>query len=210
MNTATLVSIHVIVVTIFLLIYFIKTILLFANTAALQKFTRIMRVPEMIISTLFLVTGIWLFVVLSAIKTLQIVKLACVLISIPLAVVGFKRMNKALALFSFLLIVAAYGLAEMARNKPYIPNKVVINGNADDAAQLGIKTFAGNCAMCHGLDGKKGYRDAPDLSVSQLDPSLVPQMIREGSKGKMPAFAGTLSEEEINAVGSYVVTLRGK
>ncbi len=210
MNSILLASIHVIVVTIFLLIYFIKTILLFTSSTALQKFTKATRVIEMIVSTLFLVTGIWLFFLLGAIKFFQIIKLACVLISVPLAVVGFKKQNKALALISFVLILAAYGLAEMSKNKPFIPSTVVINGNADDASQLGLKTYAANCSMCHGLDGKKSYRDASDLSASSRDASRIQQMIKEGSKGKMPTFNGTLSDEEVNATAAYILTLRGK
>ena len=206
MNSTLLTTTHIIVVNLFLLIYLIKTILLFANQNALQKFTKATRVPEMIVSTLFLVTGVWLFVILGAIKTLQIVKLILIFVSIPLAVIGFKKMNKALALISFLLIVGAYGLAEVAKNKPFIPANVVTTGDEFP----GFKTFVANCSMCHGTDGKKMYRDAADLSASTLNPTLVSQMIKEGSKGKMPAFNGTLSDEEINAVTIYLQTLRGK
>ncbi len=210
MNSNLLLTIHLIVVNIFLLVYLIKTILLFANVTALDKFSKVVRIPEMIVSTLFLVTGIWLFAILGAIKTFHIIKLACIIISVPLAITGFKRHNKALALISFLLIVGAYGLAEMSKNKPFIPNNVVMNAAADEASQLGIKTFAANCAMCHGFDGKKMYRHANDLSTSTLNPSLITAMIREGSKGKMPGFKTTLTDKETNALADYILTLRGK
>ena len=210
MNSNLLVTTHLIVVNLFLLIYLVKTILIFTSVSSLEKFTKVIRVPEMIISTLFLVTGVWLFVILGAIKTVHIIKLACVMISIPVAIVGFKKQKKALALLSFLLIVCAYGLAEMAKDKPFIPNKVVMNGANEDPSLQGIKTYAANCAMCHGLDGKKMYHNAVDLSTSSLDATLVPIFIKDGSKRKMPAFAGTLSEEEINSVSAYVLTLRGK
>jgi cytochrome c553 len=186
----------------------VKIILLFSNASALEKFTKMIRIPEMIISILFLTTGVWLFVILGAIKLFHIIKLACIIISIPLAVVGFKKQKKSVALLSFILIVGAYGLAEMAKNKPFIPNKVVMNNSGSVNAELGIKTFAANCAMCHGLDGKKSYRDAADLSVSTLDPSLISSIVRDGSKGKMPAFQGTLSDEEIAVVSSYILALR--
>src|SRR5580704_5243436 len=100
MNSTTLVQTHVVVVTLFLLIYLIKTILIFANQNALVKFSKAVKVPEMIISVLFLVTGVWLFAILGAIKLLQIFKLLCVLVSIPLAIVAYKKMNKPLALYS--------------------------------------------------------------------------------------------------------------
>jgi uncharacterized membrane protein SirB2 len=210
MSSTLLATTHIIAVNLFLLIYLVKTILLFANKPALERFIKATKVIEMIISTLFLVTGIWLFIILGAIKTFQIVKLVGVLLAVPLAVVGFRKQNKALALLSFLLIVGVYGLAEMAKNKPFIPMNVVVNGNSGDAAETGIRTFAANCSMCHGLDGKKKYRDAPDLSASTLNPALVSQLISEGSKGKMPSFRETLNDAEVNAVAAYILTLRGK
>jgi uncharacterized membrane protein SirB2 len=210
MNSSVLATIHVVVVNIFLLIYLVKTILIFTNASALEKFTKSTKVIEMIVSTLFLVTGIWLYAILGAIKFLHIIKLALVVVSIPLAVIGFKKKNKALALLSFVLILGVYAFAEMAKGKPYLPAKVVVNGNADESSITGIKTYTSNCAMCHGLDGKKKYRDALDLSESKADASRILMLIKDGSKGKMPSFSGTLSEEEVNAVSNYVITLRGK
>jgi cytochrome c553 len=208
MNSTLLTQIHVVVVQLFVLIYLIKTVLLFANQDALLKFTRVTKLLEMVVSFLFLVTGVWLFIMLGAIKTLQIVKLVLAFASIPLAVVGFKKMNKAVALISFLLIVGVYGLAEMAKSKPYIPNKVIVQGNADERTKLGATTYIANCAMCHGTDGKKMYRDAKDLSASTLTDDAVRLVIKNGSKSKMPAFSGTLTDDEIAATAAYVVTLR--
>ena len=212
MNSSAIATTHLIAVNIFLLLYLVKTVLLFANVSMLEKFTRATRVIEMIISTIFLITGIWLLFILGAIKVLLIIKLVMVFASIPVAVIGFKRQNKILAVLSLLLIVGAYGISEAAKKKPFIPTQVEVNGNADDAAKLGIKTYIGNCAMCHGKDGKKMYRGAKDLSVSGLDAATVAIMVKDGVKGEtgvMPAFSGTLSEEEITAVSNYVVSLRG-
>src|SRR5258706_5694257 len=108
MNSQLLATIHIVSVTAFLLIYLVKTILIFTNTGALQKFTSATKVLEMIVSTLFLVTGVWLVIIVGAIKTFQIIKLVCVFVSIPLAIIAFKKMKKGLALLAFILIVAAY------------------------------------------------------------------------------------------------------
>ena len=210
MNSSELVSIHVIVVILFLVIYLLKTILLLTSKSSLQKFTKATRVPEMIISVAFLVTGVWLFAMLGAIKVFHVIKLACIVIAVPLAVVGFKKQNKALALISFLLIVGSDGLAEMAKNKPFIPTNVIADASGNEPVLTGMNTFAANCAMCHGLDGKKLYRDAIDLSSSTFDPLLVTEIIHVGSKGKMPAFEGILSDGEIDAVAAYLLTMRGK
>jgi len=208
MNSNTLVQTHIVVVTLFLLIYLIKTILIFANQNALVRFNKIVKVPEMIISTLFLITGIWLFAILGAIKVLQIVKIILVLVSIPLAVVAYKKLNKGLALISFLFILGAYGLAEMGKGKAYIPKAVVVEGNASDEFNMGAKIYGANCSMCHGLDGRKQYRDAKDLSASDLHPSLAGLIIREGSKGKMPTFKDILTDDEVNAAVKYIQTLK--
>jgi cytochrome c553 len=213
MNSSILATIHFYSVNLFLLIYLIKTILLFSNVSMLDKFTRATRVFEMIISTLFLVTGIWLLFILGAVKMLMIIKFILVFISIPVSVVGFKRRNKFLASLSLLLIFGAYGLSEAAKKKPFIPSNVEVNGNADEAAKLGIKTYIANCAMCHGKDGKKMYRESKDLTVSSLDQASIELIVREGSVGtkiRMPAFAGTLTDEEVTAVSTYVQTLRNQ
>ncbi|MGZ3885577.1 MAG: SirB2 family protein, partial [Bacteroidia bacterium] len=89
---------HWLVVTLFFLIYVIKTVLLLSNrNDLLQRFTKATKVAEMIISALFLITGIYLMTQLPEIKTLMWVKLALVFASIPIAVVGFKKGNKILA-----------------------------------------------------------------------------------------------------------------
>src|SRR6187549_1850301 len=119
MDSKLLVTLHLIAVQLFVLLYLVKLVLLFTSKTKLDAFSKKIRVPEMMVSTLFLITGLWLFAVLGAIKTLQILKLAMVLVSIPLAVAGYKNHNKALAILSFALLVSAYGISEAARSKPY-------------------------------------------------------------------------------------------
>ena len=202
MDSSLLVRIHMISVMLFLLTYVIKTILLFSNKAALDKYSRMTKVPEMIISFAFLVTGIWLFVIIGGIKAMQIVKLICVLLSIPLAVVGFKKYKKGLALLSLILIIAAYGLAEMSKTKPFIPASAG-SGSGDEGATV----YAQNCAFCHGSDGKKMYRNAPDLSTFARDENRIKQIVTEGSPGKMPSYNIIISDQNIDALAKYVRSL---
>ena len=124
MDSTLLVRIHVISVVMFLLTYLIKTVLLFTSKSTLEKYSAATKVSEMIISALFLITGLWLFVIIGGIKTMHVIKLILVFISIPLAVIGFKKHKRGLALISLILIVGAYGLAEMSKSKPFIPKKV--------------------------------------------------------------------------------------
>ena len=119
---------HFIVVTIFFLIYLIKTILLLANkTEALQSFTKKIKVIEMIVSFLFLATGIYLMTQIPEIKPMLIIKITIVLMAIPLAIIGFKKGNKGLATLSFILILAAFGIGEMMKNKKAVVSEQAVN-----------------------------------------------------------------------------------
>lgn len=208
MDSNLLARIHGISVMLFLLTYVIKTVLLFTSKDMLAKYSKMTKVPEMIISTLFLVTGIWLFVILGGIKTLYIIKLVFVFLSIPIAVIGFKKQNKGLALLSLVLIVGAYGMAEAGKNKPFIPAKVELKGTATAENSLGAKLYFENCAFCHGGDGKKMYRESKDLTITAFSYDDIREMIRQGSKGKMPGYTVTLSEDEITAVSKFVENLK--
>ncbi|MEO1448463.1 MAG: SirB2 family protein, partial [Bacteroidota bacterium] len=103
---------HRLVVILFLLLYVVKWVLLLANKKELlERINKATRVPEMIISTLFLLTGIGLAINIAQLTSMFWIKLVLVLGSIPLAVIGFRKSNKILATLSILLIVGAYGLA---------------------------------------------------------------------------------------------------
>ena len=54
------------------------------------------------------------------------------------------------------------------------------------------------------------YRNAPDLTKSLMNEDAMIQSVREGSKGKMPAYLLTISDQNIAAVVKYVNSLRTK
>jgi cytochrome c553 len=200
---------HYFSVTLFFLIYLIKTVLLISNKEeALAKFTKAVKVPEMIISFFFLLTGIYLLTQIPVISTLLIIKLVAVVISIPLAVIGFKKKNKALAVLSFLLICAAFALAEINKKHPEAAISPVENtGDKTSTSVDGKTVFETNCTSCHGADGTAGIAGAADLSTSGLDLNSKVEIIRDG-KGTMQAFGNMLTEEEIQAVAAYIETLK--
>ena len=194
--------IHRVVVSLFLLIYLVKTLLLFLNkTEQLNQFTKLIKIPEMVISALFLITGIWLSSIVG-VNTLMIVKIAMVLASIPLAVIGFKKGNKILALISLLLIILSYGFGEMAKKKRM---KTVVIATSTDTKQL----FEQACASCHGNDGKLMMGGASDLSVSAISRDSVIAVISKGRKNMM-AYGSSYSKEQIEELAAYIETLKGK
>ncbi|MGQ0828106.1 MAG: c-type cytochrome [Bacteroidota bacterium] len=193
---------HLVSVNLFILIYLVKTILLLANkNEILTKFTKSVKVPEMIISTLFLLTGIYMLTQIPEIKSMMVIKIVAVFVSIPLAVIGFKKGNKALAVIAFLLIVGAYGMAEMSKKQKSPAVEAVV------VSTDGHELYIANCARCHGDDGKLGLMDSKDLTLSVMDLQQKMEIIKNG-KGVMTPFAGQLSDEQIKTVAEYTETLK--
>ncbi|MEZ4684809.1 MAG: cytochrome c [Bacteroidia bacterium] len=170
---------HVLVVTLFLLLYLYKGFLLLSGRhEQLDRFSQKFRVPEMIISFLFLITG-GLMLIDGVVTTMLIAKIAIVFASIPLAVIGFKRKNKALGLLSVVLLIAAYGLAEM--DKVGAKRAADVPAGADSMVQ-GKAIYEANCIACHGPDGKSMLAGAKDLTVTQLKDEDIMTLLHTGKK----------------------------
>jgi mono/diheme cytochrome c family protein len=79
----------------------------------------------------------------------------------------------------------------------------------------GAATFKAKCAMCHGADGSAstgmgksmGLKPLGSPEVQKASDADLTALINSG-KGKMPAFKGKLSDEEVSAVVKYVRTLK--
>jgi sulfite dehydrogenase len=74
----------------------------------------------------------------------------------------------------------------------------------DDTTAVGREVFIANCGSCHtlsdaGTDGTIG----PNLDGAGYEAAMVEEQVRNGG-GAMPAFEGTLSDEEITEVSAYV------
>jgi mono/diheme cytochrome c family protein len=78
-------------------------------------------------------------------------------------------------------------------------------------------TYAKNCATCHGKDGRantfksKHHQHARDLTdarwQSEVSDERILDSIRDG-RGRMPAFKGKLTTEQITSLLSYVRDLK--
>lgn len=85
------------------------------------------------------------------------------------------------------------------------------NGSADFESSAGA-VFSDNCSSCHGETGAGGLGiGAPSLTDKAViygqDPQTVTQILRRGRHGVMPAWAGRLSDAEINLLTLYVTRL---
>lgn len=91
-----------------------------------------------------------------------------------------------------------------------------LSGRGDDAqaAERGTEIFAGNCAVCHGPDGKGNQAlGAPDLTDELWlygdDKATVIATIYGGRAGVMPAWVDRLDPETIKELAIYVHSFGG-
>jgi mono/diheme cytochrome c family protein len=116
--------------------------------------------------------------------------------------VNFRPASKS----SFVPIVA---MAALAAAMP----PVQAQNNPTDGAAL----FKAKCALCHGPDGtgktrmgqKLNLRDLHSAEVQKHSDADLTHVIGQG-KGKMPAFAKTLSKDKIKLLATYVRELGKK
>jgi len=77
----------------------------------------------------------------------------------------------------------------------------------------GAQVWAGNCAGCHGLDGRGGERGpniATNPEIAGLSDAAITHIVREGSPNMaMPALGRTLSSAQIAAVVKHLRALQG-
>ncbi len=216
---------HVTAVTLFLILYTIKTVLLLMNrNEQLDKLRARTKIADMVLGSLMLVTGGYLLTVIPAVQPYHYVKILVALASIPVGIIAFKKGNKALASLLLIAFVYVYGVAEtksLTFSKPGLvvpdatdsvtvsdPNAVdIIDQNADVTLKNGQAIFNAACVACHGIDGKLGVGDAKDLTVSTLSHSEKIDIITNG-KGLMTPFKGQLTEQDIEAVATYVDSMK--
>jgi uncharacterized membrane protein SirB2/cytochrome c5 len=219
---------HVTVIIIFLLSFMIKSILLLLNKdAALDKIREKTKIFEMVMGTLILLTGGYLLFVIPVVQTYLIVKIVLVMAAIPLGIIGMKKKNKVMVIFSLFLFIYVYGVAETgsitfkkdriivptttskdAPEKPTLaaPDQIIEQNsqiNLDNAKAI----YTQACAPCHGADGKLGAGGAKSLDESKLSDDDKRHIILNG-KGLMKGFKDQLTEQEVDQLVQYVNLLK--
>jgi len=83
------------------------------------------------------------------------------------------------------------------------------------AQNTGAATYASKCQMCHGADGAGTTPAGKAMKApSFLSPAVVKESnadliaVTKSGKGKMPAYAGKLTDPEIKDVIAHIRTLQ--
>jgi len=83
------------------------------------------------------------------------------------------------------------------------------------AQNTGAATYTSKCQMCHGADGAGTTPAGKAMKApSFLSPAIVKESdadliaATKNGKGKMPAYAGKLSDPEIKGVVAHIRTLQ--
>lgn len=101
-----------------------------------------------------------------------------------------------------------------AHNTAYSNDDPVVNAPknvippAASSADSGAKLFASHCAGCHGETGEGGFGSnlTGDYTYGK-DPESVEKSIKGGRAGRMPAFEGQLTSDEIDTLVKYILQL---
>jgi mono/diheme cytochrome c family protein len=77
---------------------------------------------------------------------------------------------------------------------------------ATTSAVDGKALFASTCGFCHSNGGREAGK-GPKLAGSERSDEFLINRIKRGTPGKMPAFGGAFSDEEIQQIVAYIRSL---
>jgi putative heme-binding domain-containing protein len=112
--------------------------------------------------------------------------------------------------FSFSVGIFALGVVALRLSAQ---QKSETSTAASSGAGVGKAVWAGNCAGCHGLDGRGGERGpniATNPEIASLTDAQISHIVHDGSPNMaMPALGRTLNAAQIAAVVKHLRTLQG-
>jgi uncharacterized membrane protein SirB2 len=193
------VHIHETFATLYVLLFLIKLVALFSgNELTLSRIRRKTKILEMILPTLFLITGVYLAYTSRGYvgESWFITKLILLALAVVLGILTFKKKSRVLGVLTLLIFIY---IIMLSYRKSIDLGKPATN----DGAAL----FNSKCASCHGEAGNKPVPGAADLRASTLDDNAILTKINNGGD-VMPAFKSTLSESQKAALVQYVKGLR--
>lgn len=99
----------------------------------------------------------------------------------------------------------------MSRTTALVLIALALSWSGSAFAADGAALYKTKCAACHGADGSGNTPVGKSLKVKALSSEEVQKMTDaeltkaiEKGKGKMPAFAGKLSDEELKDVVKFI------
>ena len=116
--------------------------------------------------------------------------------------------------YAFIAVCAALSLTCAPRSqgaetdaKPGAPAAQSSEG-APPTQQFSVKnTFRNICGFCHENYGRKAGK-GPQLMATQLTDEQIFNRIKNGKPGRMAAFGGAFTDEQISQIVAFIRTLR--
>ena len=211
---------HELLIILYVIIFTIKLVLLLMNNnTALAKFRKRTRVlGEMVLPTLFLVTGIALSMLakIGFSDNWFLIKMCLIALSIGTGIFAFNKNSKLVGIFTFMIflyvILLSY-IKDPALQKPAGPDLsgIVTDPAAPgyDEVKYGLSIYVNSgCNKCHGPDGKLGNHGAANLSISVLDDTVLAAVIQNGRGNVMKGIGDKLNPAEMHALAQFVKSLR--
>jgi cbb3-type cytochrome c oxidase subunit III len=119
------------------------------------------------------------------------------------------------AILITLMLVGCKGRSESVGGKPQqMAPSAVKPGSAEQTEYAaGYALFSKTCRVCHGNEGNgRGSRKGPSLQRSEYTygrtREAVLESIRNGRPNGMPAYGKVFSQEQLDNLASYVLTLK--
>ncbi len=112
-------------------------------------------------------------------------------------------------LFLVLLLLTSCGGSDSGEKTDASTSAPEVASPAVDNIAAGEKIYRTYCITCHGIDGRLELNGAKDLSISEIPLEERINQVTNG-KGLMTPFKGILSDEQIQQVSEYTVTMRVK
>jgi mono/diheme cytochrome c family protein len=119
-----------------------------------------------------------------------------------------RSLSAVLGILALLLVGCGGNGGDSATTTQQSSTATSRGGNA--SAAEGKQLFTQNCGGCHTLaDAGTNGQVGPNLDDLKPNEATVERQVTNGG-GKMPAFKGRLSADQIKAVATYVSSVAGK
>jgi mono/diheme cytochrome c family protein len=153
----------------------------------------------MVLDSFLLLTGLYLlFRAPAAFSLTAVFKYLLVVAATGLAIMGSRKGRKSWNALAFLLLAYAYGMSLQRDFLLQSEEKRVLQVAGPPSLEAGIQLYQTLCQRCHGADGRSGYRKSPSLHPAQGDSTYWRAVIQNG-KGVMPAHP-YLTEPQIQSL----------